>query len=95
MLQKLTDRLILFGERYDAMVKDQIIMLKNFLKSKKNYFKGICLVFACAFIFTGCINQRDAEERVPAESQKEESEAEKQETEQGSNSMERDDDFER
>lgn len=49
------------------------------MKSRKNYFKKICLVFACAFILTGCMDRDGAEKKPFVEDRKERSEGEQDE----------------
>lgn len=49
------------------------------MKSRKNYFKKICLVFACALILTGCMERDGVEEKPFVEDRKERSEGEQDE----------------
>lgn len=49
------------------------------MKKKNNYFKMVCWVFGCAFILTGCSNNRSTEEKIFMEDEKEGLEEEKME----------------
>ena len=63
------------------------------MKKKNNYFKMVCLGCGCAFILTGCSNNRGTEEKIFIEDEREELEVEKTEepeAESGSASMEAD-----
>ena len=63
------------------------------MKRKNNYFKRVCLGCGCAFILTGCSNNRGTEEKIFVENEKEEPEEEKREepeVESGNDSTEAD-----